>query len=406
MSSPLPTIDQQAVINLWFHRQGLSESRGTKKLNKKNLTAHLENTGAIQLDSVNVVDRAHYLTMWSRFGNYSKKRLDDLVYRDRIAYEYWGHEASLLPISHLPIGRRRMLRFPPESFRNSKWWCRYETSPQSKRRVINRLRKSGPLESADFEKQPDEFRPDGPSSGTMPLQKEDNRTLQLLWHSGKVAIHDRRHFRRQYDLAERIYPNVKPASLNEYFDSWLLVALNGCGVAPLSHLRNYLTGPSLKAPEQKQVIERNLKAGRIVEVRVSGRREKHYALPEHLVGIDRIDEPTGTNLICPFDSLLFQRKRAEDLLDFYYRIEIYVPEPKRQYGYYVLPILHNGKLVGRIDPKHHRNRKELEIKAIHLEEGFKRTKSFDRDLGTCISDLAEFLGTEKMVLPKMWRRIA
>ena len=398
-------LDRATVVRLWLHRQGLSRPRGTVKLTRRALTDHLERTGALQLDTINVVDRAHYLTLWSRFGPYDRRRLDRWVYRDRAAYEYWGHEASILPISHLPLGLRRMRRFPPESWRNASWWKVYNVSVGSKRRVLRRLRAEGPLESADFARDPNEHGGKPPPGGTMPLPKEDKRALQLLWHAGRVAVADRVHFRRVYDLAERIYPEVAPASGAELEDSWLLIGLSGNGVASERHLDRYITAPRHKAPDRKRVIRRNLKKGRIVEVRVEGVRGACYALPEHLDEAAEVPEPEGTTLISPFDSLLWQRCRAEELLDFEYRIEIYVPKAKRRFGYYVLPILHDGRLVGRLDPKLHRDRGELEIRAIFLEPGFRRDRRFERGLGEALSSLGEFVGAERLTLPRGWRRV-
>ena len=400
-----PKIDRATVVRLWLHRQGLSSPRGSTKLSKRSVSKHLETTGALQLDSVNVLDRAHYLTLWSRFGAYDRERLDRLVYRDRVGYEYWGHETSILPISHLPIGLRRMRRFPPPSWRNSAWWQRFDTAPSVKRGVMRRLRNAGPLESADFEKRPDESGPEGPPGGTVWLQKEAKRALQLLWHAGKVAIRQRRHFRRVYDLAERCYPEVEPNTGTAYEDSWLLTGLSGNGIASERHLVNYLTAPEPKAAERKRIIARSLKKGRIVELCVDEVRGSCYALPEHLDTLRKLPEPTGTTLICPFDSLLWQRERAEELLGFHYRIEIYVPPAKRKFGYYMLPILHEGRLVGRLDPKLHRDTRRLEIKSIFLEPGFKRDLSFDRALGDALADLQHFVAADEIELPRGWRRL-
>jgi uncharacterized protein YcaQ len=388
------------VTRLWFHRQGLSRPRGATVFDQGSFVDHLERTGALQLDSVNVLDRAHYLTLWSRFGSYRRPLVDRWVYRDRAAYEYWGHEASILPLSHLPLGRRRMRRFPPESWSGRAWWDRFSTSTGSKRRVLKRLREEGPLESADFEARPSELEEE-PDSGAWRL-REDKRSLKLLWHDGRVAVTDRRHFRCVYDIADRVYVDGPVASPSEYEDSWLLIALSGCGVAPERHLVNYLTGPKLTAPERKKVIARNLKKKRIVEVKVDGLRGPCYALPEHLDAIDEAPEPTGTNLVCPFDSFLWQRKRAEELLDFKYSIEIYVPAAKRKYGYYVLPILHEGRLVGRLDPKLDRDRNTLEIRALHFEPVFEPTAEFIAALEETIADLAEFVDASEIRMPPGW----
>ena len=402
---PVPSLRLDQVVRLWFHRQGLAAPRGSTKLDKRAITEHLERTGALQLDTINVVDRAHYLTLWSRFGAYDRKRVDRWIHRDRVGYEYWGHEASILPISHLPLGRRRMRRFPPKSWSGRSWWSLYQTSTGSKRRVLKRLREEGPLESVDFEQLPG-GRADTRPGRSMPLPKEDKRSLKLLWHDGRVGIRSRRHFRCVYDLAERVYPPGSPASVTEFEDSWLLIGLSGNGVASEGHLENYFTGPSLSAADRKRVIARNVKKGQVVEVRVEGREGRFYALPEHLDGLEGLSEPEGTTLICPFDSLLWQRKRAEEFLDYLYRIEIYVPAAKREFGYYVLPILHDGRLVGRLDPKLHRERGELEVKAIHLEPWFKREQRFDRGLAEALLSLGEHVGAARLDLPKGWRRIA
>ncbi len=398
-------LDRQSVVRLWLERQGLHRPRGTVKLTRRTLTDHLERTGALQLDTIHVVDRAHYLTLWSRFGPYDRRRADRWLYRDHAAYEYWGHEASILPISHLPLGLRRMRHFPPDSWKKASWWKIYDVSTASKRRVLRRLRAEGPLESGDFARDPNKHGGKPPPGGTMPLPKEDTRALKLLWHAGRVAVADRIHFRPVYDLAERVYPEAAPATAAEFEDSWLLLGLAGNGVASERHLVNYLTAPALKAAERQRVIRRNLRQKRIVELSVEGVRGVCYALPEHLDALAEAPEPEGTTLISPFDSLLWQRGRAEELLGFQYRIEIYVPPAKRRFGYYVLPILHHGRLVGRLDPKLHRDRGELEIKAIFLEPGFRRDLRFERGLGEAISSLGEFVGAERLTLPEGWRGI-
>ena len=378
------------MVRLWLHRQGLARARGTVPLDRRAFVDHLERTGALQLDSVNVVDRAHYLTLWSRFGPYDRAQVDRWVYRERLAYEYWGHEASILPISHLPLGRRRMRRFPPLSWSGRKWWSRYATSTASKRRVLRRMRAAGPLESADFAPRPEEVGEKTDSPGWR--LREDKRSLKLLWHDGRLAVSGRRHFRCIYDLAERVYPEGPAASLTAYHDSWLLIGLSGCGIAPERHLVNYFTAPKLNAAERRRVIARNLRSKRIVEVEVEGLPGPCYALPEHLDAVDALPEPTGTTLICPFDSLLWQRKRAAELLDFGYTIEIYVPAAKRKYGYYVLPILHDGRLVGRLDPKLHRDRGVLEVRSLHFEPDFRQSARFEAALHESLGDLADFLG--------------
>ena len=399
--SPKLTVSLQQAIWLWFHLQGMDKPRGSKPLTREEFVDLLERVGGLQLDSINVVERAHYLTLWSRFGVYDRDELDSWIYQDRVAYEYWGHEASVLPISHLPLSRRRMRGFPPESWQNASWWPRYETSPASKRRVLKKLRDEGALESTAFLPKT-KTRPAKSSKSAWSSGKEEKRSLQLLWHAGKVAISNRRHFRRAYDLAERVYPETDLASKAAYEDSWLFAGLKGYGIASEQHLINYFTAPKLKGPERKKVIERNLKKKKIIEVGVEGRKGPFYMMPEHQELLGDLHEPVGTTLVCPFDSLLWQRKRAEDWLDFTYRIEIYIPEKKREYGYYVLPILHDGRFVGRLDPKFHRSDGVLEVKSLYLEEGFVRDERFDKGLREAVEELGGFVGATEVVLPAGW----
>ena len=403
--SSILRVNLETAIRLWFHQQGLDRPRGSYPLTRESFVDLLERVGGLQLDSINVIERAHYLTLWSRFGMFDRSEVDTWIYKDRVAYEYWGHEASVLPISHLPLGRRRMKEFPPKSWLNSAWWSRYETTLASKRRVLKRLRAEGALESVHFAKTArdrSEETTKAQPEPVMPAGKEDKRSLQLLWHAGKTAISDRRHFRRIYDLADRVYPDTKIASKSAYQDSWLFAGLKGYGIASEKHLINYFTAPKLKGPERKQVIERNLKKKRIIEVSVDEQPGRFFMFPEYEDLLGSLQKPEGTTLVCPFDSFLWQRIRAEEWLDFKYRIEIYVPQKKREYGYYVLPILHDGYLVGRLDPKFHRATGVLQIKALYLEEGFKRNSRFDTEFRTTLHDMCEFLGATNLEVPPEW----
>ncbi len=396
-----PRVSRRQAIGLWLSLQGLAAARGKVPLDRRSFLGHLEATGGLQLDSIQVLDRAHYLTLWSRFGTFDRSRVDRWVYRDRVAYEYWGHEASILPHSHLALGRRRMLGYPPKAVRSSSYWSRYRTSPASKRRVLTRLKKEGPLESSDFQGQ----QPESKLGGMAAPPREDKRSLRLLWHAGRIAVADRKHFRRVYALAEDVYPSGPAATTEEYEDSWLSIGLGANGVASERHLEGYWTGPAPKAAKRKAILARNLRRGKILEVSLEGSEEPFYALPEHLDRLGNEPTPRGTTLLCPFDSLLWQRRRAEELFDFHYRVEIYVPAKQRKYGYYVLPILHGARLVGRLDPKLHRDRNELEIRAIHLEPDFRGGRSFERGLSGSVNDLANFLGAGRIRLPPSWKHL-
>ena len=368
------------VLRLWFQRQGLTRPR-SQPLTREAFIDHLERTGGLQLDSINVLARAHYLTLFSRFGAYDPTLPDRWTYIDCVAYEHWGHAACVLPASRLPLSRRAMRRFAP----TEKWWVERTPSPAACRRVLKRLREEGPLESADFKAPP------GAGQAWWGW-KEDKEVLERYWRKGIVAIADRRSFRRVYDLAERVYPVGPIATPTQYDDSWLTTGLRAHGIASVRHLDGYFRTPHLTGAKRQQVIARALKRRDVVEVQVEGQADTYYARPQDLEGLDDLPSPRGTTLLSPFDSLLWERRRAEELLDFTYRVEIYVPRDERIYGYYAMPILHHGRLVGRLDPKLHRDRGVLEIKSLHLEPSVVLDGDLGRGIDEALEDLATFVG--------------
>jgi len=392
MPKALPRIEREQVVRLWLARQGLAAPRG-RRLTRAQFLAHLDSCGALQLDSVNALARAHLLTLWSRYGHFDPATLDRWVYEEKLAYEFWGHEASLLPLSSLPLSRRYMRDWAPRG----QWWEDRRAGEAIQRRVLRRIRAEGPLESAHFEAAPDEAT--GPWWGW----KDAKMALEWLWRRGRLAVRERRHFRRVYDLAERVYPPGPTASRRAHAESWALIGLGANGVATARHLDHYLSAPRLTAPERAAVLDALLRAKRIVAVTVPGLKETAYALPETLDRLSEAPVPRGTTLICPFDSLLWQRRRAEELLDFRYRVEIYTPPAKRSFGYYVLPILHEGRLVGRLDPRLDRAQGRLTIHAIGLEPGVTREARLDAGLAGSLAELARFVGATELALPAGWR---
>ena len=387
MARRLPRIPIDHVLRLWFVRQGLTRPR-TSPLTRDAFVEHLETAGGLQLDSINVVQRAHYLTLWSRVGAYEPSLPDRWTFEDRVAFEHWGHAASVLPTSRLPLARRGMRMFDPKG----KWWAERTPSVAACRRVLRRLREEGPLESSDFERHPD-------GAQAWWGWKEDKEALERYWRRGKVAISSRRSFRRVYDLAERVYPDGPTATTVQYQDGWLQTGLRGNGVASVRHLDGYWTAPRITADVRKAVIARALRRRSAVRVEVEGLAGEFLVRPEDLEGLEALPEPRGTTLLSPFDSLLWQRARAADLLGFHYKVEIYVPRPKRVYGYYAMPILHDGRLVGRLDPKLHRDRGVLEIKSIHLEAGVDWSDGLRAGLDEALEDLARFLGAADIERP-------
>jgi len=383
------TVSVEAAARLFLSRQHLDRPR-TRTLNEEALTRFVADSGGLQLDSINVVERAHRLTLWSRFGPYDVGELDRLIYERRALVEYWAHAACLVAAADLAGWGRAMADYRS---RDTGWSVWLKENPRVIKRVEDEIRRRGPLSSSDFERPAAQ----GKSAGWWDW-KPAHHALHSLWMSGRLAVHSRRHFRKSYDLAERTRLPVAPVSRAE-FPLWhLRKTLHALGAAADLDLSRYLTFPRFAPAERKRALASLLKSGEAVELKVAGLPGRWYALAEDLPALEAPPACSGTTLLSPFDSLLWHRGRAKALFGFDYKIEVYVPAPKRVYGYYVLPILHDGRLIGRLDPKHHRAEKRLEARAVH----FDAPPSDAALAGTAdaLRSLARFLGAETVTAPR------
>jgi uncharacterized protein YcaQ len=361
---PRRAIPLRAVTALFLARQHLTRPRAAS-LNAGRLVRFVEDVGGLQMDSINVVERAHYLTVWSRFGPYDRAWLDRVVYRRRLLLEYWAHAACLVPTTMLPWWRRAMLDYRG---RHTGWsdWLRRNA------RVLTRVREAiadnGPMGNADFEGR----RPAGGWWSWRPAQ----HALHYLWMTGALTIHSRQHFHKRYDLLERALPSAGTceAVSAEEFRRWHLErSLHAMGAVTEQDLAGYLTFPRSGPGVRRTALRAMLSRGEVAEVEVEGRPGRWLALAGDLPALARAARapaPTGTTLLAPFDSLLWYRGRVSRLFGFDYRIEVYTPGHQRVHGYYTLPILHAGHLVGRVDAKTHREDRRLEVRHVHFEPWF------------------------------------
>jgi hypothetical protein len=359
-----PVVSRRAVAALFLERQHLDRPRA-RRLTAANLARFAEDTGGIQLDSINVVDRAHHLTLWSRFGPYRRAVLDRLVYGRRVLFEYWAHVACLVSTAHLPAWRRVMLDY---QHRHKGWTGFLRKHPRLLRAVEEAIRARGPLGNADFQ-HPREAGPRGWWSW-----KPATHALDFLWMSGRTSVHSRVHFQKRFELFEQAWPAAAFAECLDApaFRRWHLErSLHAMGAATETDLRMYLTFPRTAAGERRAVLGEMLRTGEVVEVTVDGDRARSYALARDIDALAdagrRRAASRGATLLSPFDSLLWHRERAVRLFGYDYRIEVYVPAPARRFGYYALPLLVDGQLVGRVDAKLHRGERRLELRRTHLE---------------------------------------
>jgi len=322
------------------------------------LRALAQQLGVIQIDSVNVLVRSHYLPAFSRLGTYDRAALDRLSQRaPRVLFEYWGHEASLLPVALQPLLRWRMARARDHAWGRMRKIARKK--PQLLADILAIVRERGPVSAGEIELGEKKKRP-----GWWEWS-EAKTAIEFLFWSGEVTSACRRGFERLYDLPERVLP---PAVLaeptpSEHDAQRALVerAARALGVATEADLRDYYRLPLAGA---RAAVAELVEAGTLEPVTVATWSKLAYRHRDALA--PRIS-PARAALLSPFDNLVWARERTQRLFGMQYRIEIYVPQPRRVYGYYVLPFLLGDRLVARIDLKADRAVKVLRVQAAHAE---------------------------------------
>lgn len=366
--------------------QGFGPAR-PKVINHGHLRRTIERLGLHQIDSVNVLARAHYLPAFSRLGSYDRSLLDRAAWGpngERRLFEYWAHEASLLPLSIHPLLRWRMAR----ADRGEAGYQGLRVFAGERRaeamRVLDRIRAEGPLAASDFERS---------RSGWWEWS-DSKRMLEWLFWAGHITTATRRpSFERVYDLPERVIPSeilsLPTPEEAEALRRLVDISARALGVATVGELRDYFR---LRPVDAKRAVAELVEAGTLVPVRVPGwppayvHREARR--PRRIV---------ARALLAPFDPLVWERARTERLFGFRYRIEIYTPVVKRQHGYYVLPFLLDERLVGRVDLKADRKASTLRVHAVHLEPD--TPPDAMQELSEELTELAAWLGLDRVVGP-------
>lgn len=340
--------------------------------------------GAVQIDSVNVLVRSHYVPVFSRCGSYAPELLERAAYDgNRSLFEYWGHEASFLPVELYPLFRWRMDRA-----RNGegtwKRLRRYATSHKALvTAALEQIRERGALGAS-------ELTDCGKSRGSWWGWSQGKEILEWLFWIGDVTTAKRRNFERLYDLTERVIPErVRAASApspEEARRQLMAVAGRALGVATSRDLRDYFRLPAADAAVR---VAELVEQGTLQPVTVEGWKQQAY-LHSDAVCPRRADTSA---LLSPFDSLIWERQRTERLFEFYFRLEIYTPIHKRLHGYYVLPFLLGDRLVGRVDLKANRQDSRLEVRGGSAEAGV-RVGTIVEPLAAELQQLAQWLGLE------------
>jgi uncharacterized protein len=384
-------LSPHAARLLMVAAQGL-DRRPRRRARKPDVLAAIRSMGLLQLDTISVVARSPWLVLFSRLGAYQTVWLEQLLAEGAL-FEYWAHEASLLPIEDYGLLRHRMLEPERMGWKYRADWVREHRHELD--RVLEWIRENGAVRSADFERR------GGQVAGWWEW-KPEKRALESLFTAGELMVARRNSFHRVYDLRERVHPAWSDALLPDRADAerqLVLKAVRALGVTTPRWVADYYRMDRRGTPAHVAALART---GALTEVEVAGWNDVAYIHPDRLDLAERAAagtlRPTLTTLLSPFDPLVWDRARALDVFGFDYRLECYTPAPKRRWGYFVLPILRRGSLVGRLDAKAHRREGRFEVKALYLEAGVRQSAALVEDLARALREAAHWHMTPGVVI--------
>ncbi len=386
-------ISAAAARRIALAAQGFGKQRPEGASNLGHVKRSIDRLGLLQIDSVNVLARAHYLPLFSRLGNYDSAHLDGLAWgrqSRRGLFEFWAHEASLLPLASQPLLRWRMERAAAGTSKGKLQEFRREKAAYIEE-VRREVEDRGPIAAS-------ELADGGPKRGPWWGWNDGKLALEWLFYAGIVTTATRRGtFERVYDLTQRVLPvdiqALPTPSPEEAQRELLRISARALGVATEFDLRDYFRLP---VTDTKARLSELVEMGDLLPVDVEGWKAPAYLHPE----ARQPRHIEARALLAPFDPLIWERDRTERIFDFFYRIEIYTPVAKRKHGYYVLPFLLGDRLVGRVDLKSDRAHSRLLVPAAHLEPGIEASE-VAAPMREELRLMAEWLGLEGLALPRV-----
>jgi len=328
----------------------------------------IEHIGYVQIDTLSVVERAHHHVLWSRVSNYMPKFLDQLV-EERKLFEYWFHAASWLPMRDYRFALPRMARTNGER----DWFA--SCDKKLVRHILQRVREEGPLRARDFEDSRETKKPWWD-------WKPAKQALEQLFMQGELMVSRRENFHKVYDLPERILPewvDTRMPEMDEYAAHLVDTTLRSHGFATLKSI-SYLRKGRLLRDAIEQQLQLRIETGSVTSLTLQD-NILVYA-DSALLETQAPRSSARVRILSPFDNAVIQRQRGREVFNFDYLIECYVPQSRRRFGYFSLPILYRDRLVGRVDCKAHRFEQRLEIKSLHVEYAVDNdfSKAFDRSI--------------------------
>ncbi|MPV66295.1 winged helix-turn-helix domain-containing protein [Burkholderia sp. BE17] len=387
------TLSPAAARALHLAAQGLL-TPPRRKATKADVLDTIRRMAQLQIDTIHVVARSPYLVLFSRLGDFSPQWLDEHLAEARL-FEYWSHEACFLPVEQFGLMRYKMLDPSGMGWKYAAEW--HAQNRDEIERLLARIRDEGPVRSADF------VREDGAKGNGWWDRKPEKRHLEVLFTTGDLMVSERRNFQRVYDVRERVLPGWDDTRDLPPRDAVLPALLDytcrALGVVRADWVADYYRLPRRS---YRAELERLADAGDLIPVQIDDWNEPAYVhrsldalLPAAAADALR---STVTTLLSPFDPVVWDRRRASTLFGFDYTIECYTPEHKRRYGYFCLPVLHRGRLVGRVDAKAHRTLGTFELKAVHVEPGVRFGTGLAADVAKAVKKLAAWHGTPEVTV--------
>ncbi|GMQ48351.1 winged helix-turn-helix domain-containing protein [Vibrio sp. 10N] len=374
----MPSLSIPQAQKLALLSQGLPSQPLAGNAYQQSIQA-MRSLGYVQIDTISVVQRAHHHTLWSRNHRYSTDHLDRMV-QDRVVYEYWSHAASYLDMQNyrFSLPKKHALK----SGQQSHW---FKKNPKLMAEVLSKITIDGPQMAKDFTQC-------AINSTTVKKQgwesKPTKQALETLYMQGDLMISERRKFHKVYDLTERVLTcdtDTRMPTADEHAQFLVLNTLKTHGIANVTEMSYLRKGT--KPIVQKALYELE-EMGKIEQVTVKG--EAYFVLPQSLELLDKRISRQQAKLLSPFDSFIIQRDRLRKFFNFDYLLECYVPTAKREYGYFVLPILWDGRLVARVDCKAHRDRAHLEVFKLYIEPRISQREAFEHALAKELTSFALF----------------
>ncbi|OJT96395.1 MAG: hypothetical protein BGN83_21925 [Rhizobium sp. 63-7] len=391
-------LSNREARRIFMARQGLCQPPN-RSMDKAGLLSLIADLGFVQVDSIQTVERAHHLILFARNQTYRRQHLTELLETDGDLFEHWTHDASIIPSAFFRYWKHRFVRREPIlRERWAKW--QGEGFDSTFEETIRRIAENGATMSRDVKAE------DHKSGGWW--NWHPNKTaLEYFWHTGKLAIAGRQNFQKVYDLAERVLPahHYDPEVGSGDFVDWACrSALQRLGYATTGEIAAFwdlLSPQEVKdwaAAHREELLEVS------VEPIDGGKPRVSLAFATFADDIRDLPEPPARlRVLSPFDPLIRDRNRTERLFGFFYRIEVFVPEPKREYGYYVFPLLEGDRFVGRIDMKADRKRGTLDVKRLWWEKGVRASSGRLEKLEAELSRLARFSGLESVHYLDGWQ---